>query len=148
VAKENGPFQKTFLNASVNRFYHLTKVLPGYRLAIMKTFVRVIRPENFKEEVVLEKRPVLLLCMPRDEEFYRQMEILEAVAQMHGQTLKAGLLEHEFIERFRQDLGIRGTPTYLLLVQGKEMGRMLGLADEESLTKFISEYSQQPTELE
>jgi thioredoxin-like negative regulator of GroEL len=109
----------------------------------MKTFIRVIRPQNFEQEVVLEKRPVLLLCMPRDDEFYKQMKILEAVAETHGQALKAGLLEDEFIERFRQDLGIRGTPTFLILVQGKEKARMLGLADQASLTDFISEFSQQ-----
>jgi thioredoxin-like negative regulator of GroEL len=111
----------------------------------MKTFVRVIRPQNFEQEVVSEGRPVLLLCMPRDEEFFEQVKVLEAVAETYGQALKVGLLEDEFMERFRLDLGIRGTPTFLLLVKGKERGRMLGLADQQSLTHFISEFSQQPT---
>jgi thioredoxin-like negative regulator of GroEL len=108
----------------------------------MKTFVREIRPQNFEQEVVLEKRPVLLLCMPRDEEFFKQVEVLEDVAEMHGQALKVGVVEDEFIECFREDLGIRGTPTFLILVQGKERGRMLGLADPARLTDFISEFSQ------
>jgi thioredoxin-like negative regulator of GroEL len=114
----------------------------------MKTFVRVIRPQNFEQEVVSEKRPVLLLCMPRDEEFLKQVKVLEDVAETHGQALKVGVLEDEFIERFREDLGIRGTPTFLILVQGKERGRMLGLADSASLTDFISEFSQQRKVLE
>jgi len=125
-----------------------TKTLPAFRLSMMKTFVRVIHPQNFEQEVVLEKRPVLLLCMPRDEEFFKQMKVLEAVAETHDHELKVGLLEDEFIERFREDLGIRGTPTFLILVQGKEKARMLGLADQASLTDFISEFSQQRTVLE
>ncbi len=109
----------------------------------MKSFVRVIHPRNFEQEVVSEKRPVLLLCMPRDEEFIKQMKVLEAVAEAHEDCLKVGLLEDDFIESFRQDLGIRGTPTFLILVQGKEKARMLGLADQASLTDFIKPFSQQ-----
>jgi thioredoxin-like negative regulator of GroEL len=109
----------------------------------MKTFVRVISPQNFEQEVVLEKRPVLLLCMPRDEEFFKQMKVLEAVAQTHEQELKVGLLEDDFLESFRQDLGIRGTPTFLMLVKGKERARMLGLADHASLTDFVKQFFQQ-----
>jgi thioredoxin-like negative regulator of GroEL len=115
---------------------------PEFRLSIMKTFVRVIRPQNFEQEVVSEKRPVLLLCMPRDEEFFKQMKVLEAVAESYQHEMKVGLLEDDFIEGFRQDLGIKGTPTFLILVQGKERGRMLGLADQASLTDFIKQFSQ------
>jgi thioredoxin-like negative regulator of GroEL len=114
----------------------------------MKNSVCVIRPQNFEQEVVLEERPVLLLCMPRDEEFFKQVKVLEEAAETHGQALKVGVLEDEFIERFRQDLGIRGTPTFLILVHGKERGRMLGLADHESLADFISEFSRQQAALE
>jgi len=83
-----------------------------------------------------------LLCMPRDEEYSSQVKILEAVAETHGQTLKVGILEDELMEGLKQDLGIRGTPTFLVLVQGKEKARMLGLADQVSLTDFIKQFSQ------
>jgi hypothetical protein len=40
----------------------------------MKT-IGLIRIENFDQEVVAEKKPVLLLCMPHDEEFSKQEEV-------------------------------------------------------------------------
>ena len=50
------------------------------------------------------------------------------------------MLEEELINGFRQMLHIKGTPVYLLFFQGKEKGRMLGMAGEEQLTAFLFRY--------
>jgi hypothetical protein len=47
-------------------------------------------------------------------------------------------LEEGLLERFKKNYSVVGTPTFLLLVEGKERGRMLGLADQEMLTDLIS----------
>lgn len=103
----------------------------------METLVRLIRPENFEREVIAEKRPVLVLCMFRDVEFAGQLEILETIAQQYGQDLKIGFLEEEFIEAFKFNYNILGTPTFLILKNGKEKKRLLGLTDLKTLTEFI-----------
>ena len=103
----------------------------------MKNSVCLIRPENFMEEVASEKKPVLLLCMPYDEEFHAQVKIIEDIAHRYQKALKVGLLEEAFLETFKKNLGIHGTPTFLIMVQGKEQNRMLGLADQDSLQDFI-----------
>jgi len=105
----------------------------------MKTSVSLIRSENFDREVFAEKKPVLLLCMPRDEEFPQQLKIMEDIATKYGQELKVGVLEEEFIEVFKKNYRVVGTPTFLLLVEGKEKARMLGLADQAMLTGLISQ---------
>jgi thioredoxin-like negative regulator of GroEL len=105
----------------------------------METLVSLIRPENFEREVIGEKKPVLLLCMPRDEEFPNQLKVIEAVARKYRMELRVGVLEEEFIESFKKNYGVIGTPTFLLLVEGKERGRMLGLADYQMLTNLISQ---------
>ena len=105
----------------------------------MKTLVSLIRPENFEKEVIGEKKPVLLLCMHRDEEFPNQLKVIEAIATKYSDELKVGLLEEEFIEAFKKNYGVIGTPTYLILIGGKERGRMLGLADQETLTDLVSQ---------
>jgi thioredoxin-like negative regulator of GroEL len=104
----------------------------------MKTLVSLIRSENFEQEVIAEKRPVLVLCMPRDEEFPKQVEVIEDIATRYSKELKVGLLEEEFIEPFKKKYSIGGTPTFLILVEGRERSRMLGLADQETLTDLIS----------
>ena len=104
----------------------------------MKTLVSLIRSENFEQEVITEKRPVLVLCMPRDEEFPKQVEVIEVIARKYSTELKVGLLQEDFIEAFKKNYSVVGTPTFLILVEGKERGRMLGLADQEMLTDLIS----------
>jgi len=105
----------------------------------MGTLVNLIRSENFEREVFAEKKPVLLLCMPRDDEFPQQLKVMEVIATKYGQELKVGVLEEEFIEVFKKNYRVVGTPTFLLLVKGKEKARILGLADPEMLTGLISQ---------
>jgi len=76
--------------------------------------------------------------MPRDEEFPNQLKVIEDIARQYSEELKVGLLQEEFIEAFKKNYEILGTPTFLILVEGKERGRMLGLADQEMLTDLIS----------
>ena len=104
----------------------------------MGTLVSLIRSEDFEREVFAEKKPVLLLCMPRDEEFPQQLKVMEDIATKYGQQLKVGVLEEEFIEAFKKNYNVVGTPTFLLLVEGKERARMLGLTDQETLMDLIS----------
>jgi hypothetical protein len=49
----------------------------------MKTFVRVVRLKDFEQEAVLGKRAVSPLFMPKDGEFHKRMEVLEAGPAFH-----------------------------------------------------------------
>jgi hypothetical protein len=76
--------------------------------------------------------------MPFNEAFPSQLKIMEAVATQFGHKLKVGLLEEAFIETFKRNLQITGTPTFLLMAHGKEIGRMIGLADQQALADFVA----------
>lgn len=104
----------------------------------MGTLIYLIGSENFEQEVIAERRPVLILCMPRDDEFPQQLKVIKDISTKYGQELKVGILDEGFIEAFKKNYGVVGTPTFLLLMEGKERARMLGLADHEMLTNLIS----------
>jgi len=104
----------------------------------MNATIRLIKPENIEREVTAEKRPLLLLCIHRDDQFSHQLKALEDIAVENTQTIKAGVLHEELIEVFKKTYGFTGTPTFLLLVEGKEKGRLLGLANRQALTDFIA----------
>ena len=106
----------------------------------MKTLVNLIRPENFEQEVIAEKRPVLILCMPRDEEFPKQFKLMEDIAGRYINALKVCVLQEETIEAFKKSYSILGTPTFLILVEGQERSRMLGLADQETLMNLLANF--------
>ena len=101
--------------------------------------VQLIRPQNFKEHVSTEKRMVLFLCMPRNDAFYHQMKVLEEIARLYAQELKVVLPEENFIDVFKEDFSIVGTPTFLVLKNGREVARSLGVADLDALKKLIDQ---------
>jgi thioredoxin-like negative regulator of GroEL len=92
------------------------------------------------EEVISEKKPVLIICMEDDNSFSQQMKILENVAVKYKDELKVGLLAQDSVEIFKRRLQIIGTPTFLLIREGIEIGRILGLSDQGTLTNFIDQH--------
>ena len=88
-----------------------------------------------------EDRLVLLLCMPRDEEFAGQMRIMESVALRFKGSVKAACMNEDALVSFKNHFSIRGTPTYLLLRKGREVNRFIGLATEDSLVRLIESHS-------
>ncbi len=101
--------------------------------------VMLIGSENFKKEVIEEEKPVLMLCILRSTGFYEQIDVLKNISMDNSEMLKGCMLEEEFVRAFSKKFRIRGTPTFLLFNKGKENGRMLGHADLESLTEFVSQ---------
>lgn len=106
----------------------------------MKPQICYISKTNFKREVVDEERPVLVLCMPVDYDFGDQVEMLKRISHLYGNNIKVGLLEEPFIDKFKHRYDVKGTPTFLILRNGLEQDRSLGLADEQMLLELISPF--------
>jgi len=103
----------------------------------MEPWIRSIRPDNFTEEVVLETKPLLIICLAQDDGFAGQLTILQDIARRFAKEIKVGLLAQDSMEICKRKLQIIGTPTFLLMKNGGEVGRILGRADQETLTHFI-----------
>lgn len=106
----------------------------------MENLVYSMRPENFTQDVLLETKPVLLVCMAKDDSYARQMKALQNIAQRYKKELKVGLLAQDSMEIFKKRLQIIGTPTFLLMWEGQELSRILGVTDEETLTNLIDRH--------
>jgi thioredoxin-like negative regulator of GroEL len=106
----------------------------------MESWICSIRPENFAEEVILEKTPVLLICLARDDSFSTQLTVLQDIAKKYGRELKVGLLAQDSMKTFKERLRIVGTPTFLLMIEGKEINRILGVSDRKVLTELIDKH--------
>ncbi len=105
--------------------------------AYAKKTCKRIRPDNFDAEIVKEPRPVLLSCMLQGEGFREQLAVIESVSERFAHTLKVCLLDDGYIGAFENRLGVRGTPTFLVLKEGIEIDRMLGTASMETLAAFL-----------
>ena len=94
--------------------------------------------DNFESEIMLELKPVLLACIHRGFEAKEQLKILEVVSRKIDQNVKICFLYEGFSHAYRA-LSIEGTPTFLLFVDGEEVGRVLGKVAPEKLIEFVEE---------
>lgn len=104
-----------------------------------KPEIHLISEDNFEAAIICEKEPVLLLCMPHDDQFVQQINIVTETVSKYKGPLKIGLLEESFIAPFKKKYHVLGTPTFLILQEGKEKNRSLGLTDEQMLKALIAD---------
>lgn len=101
------------------------------------SFIDTIRPETFGDKVISESKIVLLLCMPHDEAFPRQQRVLEEIAELYKERIKVVLPEEAFLDVFKKNLNVVGTPTFLILKSGKEIARIWGESDKVTLIQIL-----------
>ena len=99
--------------------------------------LHLVSARDFRDEVLTEAAPVLVAWVRRDGNFSNLGRTLEAVSENCEGKVKVCLLEDGQGEYFREEYHVMGTPTFLLFESGREMGRLLGKADEEALEGFI-----------
>ncbi|MBW1902111.1 MAG: hypothetical protein JRJ20_10810 [Deltaproteobacteria bacterium] len=101
--------------------------------------ITVISNSNFETEVLCTEKPVLLMCMLQGQEYSEQIRVLKQVLETYDGLIGMRRLEEDFINGFKQMYSIKGTPVFLLFHEGKEKGRMLGMADRERLEAFLTQ---------
>jgi thioredoxin-like negative regulator of GroEL len=112
----------------------------------MKSTARSCRIEtisnlNFDTQVLQAKQPVLLLCMNNQQMLSDQIGVLRRhIENNYNSGIRICMLEQDFIYAFKQMYHIAGLPIFLLFDQGKEIGRMLGMADTGHLGAFLARY--------
>jgi len=103
--------------------------------------VALISNTDFETEVLRAQTPVLLLCMPPDQRLHQQIDALQKMFDdIFNNGIRFFLLEEDFIHAFKQMYRITGSPIFILFNKGKEIGRMLGMADPGHLRAFLTQY--------
>jgi thioredoxin-like negative regulator of GroEL len=96
--------------------------------------------EAFDSRVLRERKPVLLACLHWGADMEKQVGLLESVSKKCGEGLKTCFLREDSMTAWKDVFGIVGTPTFIILDNGRERGRFLGVADDQSLTDFITSH--------
>ena len=104
--------------------------MPGAEL------VRHIRIDTI-ESVLNGEKPVLIACIRDDIDYHETLEWLETVAVFAGPELSMYLVLEDLLSYFETRYGITGTPTFLLILNGKLMDSLLGKASVQDLMDFI-----------
>jgi len=99
----------------------------------------LITPEMINPEVFREGKPVLLAFLRKGNDFAEHTKTLKHLSELYEDRLKVCLGDELFLDTFFKWFGFRGTPFYLLVSDGKVIGRFLGRADVGDLEKLLSD---------
>lgn len=94
---------------------------------------------NFEFELLQHHQAVLLLCLPRNSDYFSQVQALMGCCKAWDGSLTPGVLDEDFVEPFKRRYSVGGTPTFLIFKQGKELERRLGQHSPEALIRFAEE---------
>lgn len=98
---------------------------------------KVITSQNFEQEVLKSEKPVLIdfwatWCGP----CMRQAPIVEELAE---EGYAVGKIDVDKEPALAQEYGIMSIPTLLIFKDGKEVNRVVGLTNKETLKGMLAE---------
>lgn len=100
---------------------------------------QLIGSDDFEAAVIEEGKPVLVLYLQQSVESQEQIELIQSIGENYDKVLKICLLKEDLHGAFSKKYGVKGSPTFLIFVEGEEKSRMLGQANQKTLTDFLLE---------
>ncbi|MCJ2165067.1 MULTISPECIES: thioredoxin family protein [unclassified Pseudodesulfovibrio] len=101
--------------------------------------IKTIEPQAFDLELQSHGEPFLVAFLKRNERFAFQTEIMDTICKSHGNTVRCFLYDSDYLDTAMERFSVEGTPTFLLFSQGREVNRLIGESDDETLDEFIRE---------
>ena len=99
--------------------------------------VKTIEPQAIDIELRSGNVPLLVAFLKRNERYSSQLEVLEKACGRHGQALRCYLYDADYLDTATDRFAVKGTPTFLLFQEGREVNRLIGESDGDTLDEFI-----------
>jgi len=99
--------------------------------------VKTIEPQAFDIELQSSVEPFLVAFLKRNERFRTQSKILDDASLSHADKLRCYIYDSDYLDTAMQRFMVKGTPTFLLFSEGREVDRLIGESDRETLDAFI-----------
>lgn len=99
--------------------------------------VKTLEPQAFDVELQGSGEPLLVAFLKRNERFPNQTRILDDASRGYGDRLRCYLYDADYLDTAMERFMVKGTPTYLLFEDGREVDRLIGETDRETLDDFI-----------
>ena len=97
-----------------------------------------LNEKNFEEEVLKSEKPVLVdfwasWCGP-----CRMMSpVIDEIAEEMGETVKVYKINIDEEKNLAVKYNVMSSPTFIVLKNGKEVGRTIGVQDKSEITKML-----------
>ena len=97
-----------------------------------------LNSENFTKEVLEEQKPVLIdfwadWCSPCK----MMAPVVEEISESMSDTVKVCKVNIDENEELAEEYGIMSIPTFIVIKNGKETGRTVGVQSKEELLKIL-----------
>ncbi|QGY38704.1 thioredoxin [Pseudodesulfovibrio cashew] len=99
--------------------------------------VRTLEPQAFDIELQSGQGPCLVAFLKRNDRYRDQMKILEEASAAYGGVFRFYLFDADYLDTALERFKVKGTPTFLLFREGREVSRLIGESDRETLGEFI-----------
>lgn len=99
--------------------------------------VKTLEPQAFDIELQSGSEPFVVAFLKRNERFAEQRKILAKAEKSNGDRVRCYLFDADYLPTAMDRFDVNGTPTFLLFEQGKEVDRLIGESDGETLDEFI-----------
>jgi hypothetical protein len=85
---------------------------------------------------ISEQKPVLVAFIRRGRSASGQIETMEMISRRHGPELYCCLYSFKNIELGMRHFGVRGIPSFLVVLNGREVDRFIGLAEPQDMERL------------
>ena len=99
--------------------------------------VKIMEPQVFDLELQGNSNPLLVAFLKRNERFVFQTEALAKIENSYENKVRCYLFNADYLGTAMERFRVKGTPTFILFDQGREVGRLIGESDGDTLGEFI-----------
>lgn len=102
--------------------------------------VKTIEPQAFDVELQSSHEPFLVAFLKRNERFREQSKALDGASKDFADKIRCYLYDADYLDTAMERFMVKGTPTFLLFSGGREVDRLIGESDRETLDEFIQNF--------
>ena len=99
--------------------------------------VKTIEPQAFDIELQSSREPFLVAFLKRNEKFRSQSQALDDASKDFQDKVRCFLYNADYLDTAMERFMVKGTPTFLLFSEGREVDRLIGETDRKTLDEFI-----------
>ncbi|NDV19584.1 thioredoxin [Pseudodesulfovibrio sp. JC047] len=96
-----------------------------------------MEPQTVDRTLSQSKKPVFVAFLKRNERFAKQIGIVSEMAMIHRNRVQCFLYDSDYLDTAQDQFSVKGTPTFVLFDKGREVDRLIGESDGETLDDFI-----------
>jgi len=100
--------------------------------------VKTIEPQAFDVELESRSGSFVVAFIKRNEKFADQVRALGDVSQAYADHVRCYLYDVDYLDTAMQRFMVNGTPTFLFFANGREVDRLIGESDKDTLDEFVS----------